>query len=228
MTVAFEGFAAGGRTLAAPAQFFAELAPAIEDEAELRVTLHALYEIGRRGWSRPVRGSVIAASEALARSLEARGGAAAVAPALEAAAARGSLLACPLADGDVAWLLNNEAGRRAMERLRAGALAVDGERAAPPRTPRAAAAPAEAYEQEIGLLTPSISEALAAARARWPDEWVVEALREAARQGKRSWAYAEAILRRREREGAPASGGAPAPARDHGPYERVVRRSFDG
>ena len=242
---AFGGFVAGGAAVTLPAQFFAELLPEIDDEAELRATLYALYAIGRqRGALRAVRGSRLAAESPLRRALAACGGAAALEPALRRAEARGSLLALPLDDGDALWFANTEAGRRNLLRVRAGALPAPG--AAPAAAPPDAAAaggsaPARVYEQEIGALTPAVAEALAAAAERWPGEWIADALREAARRNARSWAYAEAILRRWEAEGrggTAGEGGKPDaetgrgagadPARpprlDHGPYERVVRR----
>ena len=96
--------------------------------------------------------------------------------------------------------------------------------------------PARVYEQEIGALTPGVAEALAEAAERYPEEWVGDALRLAARHNARSWAYAEAILRRWESDGRDggdeeaadgATRGDPAASarRDHGPYERVIRRS---
>ena len=238
---AFAGFVAGGETVRIPAQFFVELLPALEDGVELRVTLYALYAIGRRAGTRPLRGSELAAAAPLVRALDGAGGREAIAPALERAVARGSLLACALDDGDTAYLANNEAGRRAMERVRSGAVQVPGARVLPARTAPQVSTAAQAYEQEIGLVTPSVAEALAAAGERYPEGWVAAALRAAARHNARSWAYAEAILRRWERDGpelegadardgdrdadATAGRGAARTARrDHGPYERVVRR----
>lgn len=237
--VAFEGFVAGGAATTLPSQFFVELLPEIDDEAELRVTLYALYAIGRqRGPLRAVRASDLASEAPLRRALAVCGGDDALAPAIERAAARGSLLTLALDDGETLCFVNNEAGRRSLDRVRSGASALPGgarpvgSRPAPSAV--AASGPARVYEQEIGLLTPSTSEALAAACERYPEEWVADALREAARNNARSWAYAEAILRRWEREGkdegsrstrdASAQGAAAPAARDHGPYERVIRR----
>ena len=209
----FGGFVPGGPAVSLPMQFFAELAPAIGDEAELRVTLHALFALARGGWSRPLPQADLEAHAALAASL---GGADAIGPALERAAERGSLLRCVLPDGSAAWLARNEAGRRAAERLRAAASAAG--HAPPPERARPPS-PAEVYELEIGPLTPAAADALAAARRRWPDGAIREALREAALRNARSWAYAEAILRGRERRAPGRAGSAP----DHGPYAGVVR-----
>ena len=236
----FEGFVAGDRATTLPWQFFVEWLPRIDDEAELRVTLYALYGIDRqRGSLRAVRASKLATEEPLRRALAGCGGDAALAPAIERASARGSLLTLALDDGDTLCFVNSETGRRSLDRVRSGVTPLpDGARLAAPRGEPAGGGlfePARVYEQTIGLLTPSTSEALAEACERYPEAWVADALRAAAKNNKRSWAYAEAILRRWEREGkddgtrstrdASAQGAAGSAARDHGPYERIIRRS---
>ena len=225
----FEGFVTGGAATTLPAQFFVELLPEIEDEAELRVTLYALYAIGRRrGALRAVRASELAGASPLVRALERLGGAAAVAPALERAMRRGSLLACPLEGGDTLCFVNSEGGRRNLLRVQSGAIAAPGIAVRPSPAERPGTV-ARAYEQEIGTLTPAVAEALAEAAERYPEPWIVDALREAARSNVRSWRYAEAVLRRWEREGrgdATAEGDHRDPARRAlgAAYERVVRR----
>jgi DnaD/phage-associated family protein len=232
-TPAFEGFVAGGAAVTLPAQFVTEVLPTIEDDAELRVTLYACYAIGRvRGALRAVRASSLAGESPLLRALErdARGVRAAFEAGLEAAVTRGTLLACALDDGDTLVLVNNEAGRRALPRIESGALAVPGT-AAPMRAANLErpARPAQVYEQEIGVLSPSVADALARASERWPEEWIVEALRLAATRNARSWRYAEAVLERWETEGkddGATRGAAQGPtARDHGPYDRFILRS---
>ena len=236
----FEGFVAGGAATTLPSQFFVDLLPRIDDEAELRVTLYALYAIARRrGPLHAVRASELAVEAPLRRTLAGCGGDAVLTPALERATARGSLLTLALDDGDTLCFVNSEAGRRSLARVRSGvAPTPDGVRLAAPRGDLASIdvdTPARVYEQEIGLLTPSTSAALAAACERYPEDWVTDALRVAARQNARSWAYAEAILRRWERDGkddggrstqdATSRGTAAGAPRDHGPFERVIRRS---
>jgi DnaD/phage-associated family protein len=174
----------------------------------------------------------------LLRSLEDRGGAEAVRQGLRRAVKRGTLLALRLEDGDALVFANNEVGRRSLERVRSRALPAPGSkvRSAPPVEPRDGLA-AE-YEREIGVLTPSVAEALREAAARYPEDWIVDALRLAAARNARSWRFAEAVLRRWEAEGRddgdagiPARGraatdGAPrgTPGRD--PYGGIVRRSW--
>jgi DNA replication protein len=223
---AFAGFVTGAAATTIPAQFFVELLPAIDDEAELRVTLYALYAIGRRrGELRAVRASELRADTPLSCSLERFGGANALERALERATARGTLLACPLDDGDTLYFVNSEGGRRNLLRVMSGALAVPGAtpRRGPP--PQRAGRPAQVYEQEIGMLTQAVTEWLAEAGERYPEQWIVDALREATKSNARSWRYAEAILRRWETEGRDDATAGRDPGNDD-PYARVIRRSW--
>ena len=237
----FPGFAAGAPAVALPRELFVALLPRIEDEGELRATLYALAAAMRPGPVRGVRRSQLLTERPLLSQFErlhpgeAR---AAAAAALSAAVDRGSLLGCGLADGDLLYLVNSPAGRRQRERVLAGVLA------APPAPPggRSGAAggvarhadhappsgAAALYEAEIGLITPAVSEALARAEAHYPGGWIEDALREAALHNARSWAYAEAVLRRWEAEGRGEEGRDAGSGRDPGddPYRRVVRRSW--
>lgn len=235
---AFEGFRTGGLPVTLPAQFFVEVLPAIADEAELRVTLYALYAIVRtRGEPRAVRASALAGEAPLLRALAAHGGAEAVASALAAAARRGVLLDCALDDDDTLYFVHNDGGRRQRARVRAGALAVPGgARARVAEPPAAAGRPAVVYESEIGMLTPSIAGALAEAETRYPARWIVDALHEAAAHNARSWRYALAILERWGAEGREGqddaatertAGPGTGTARRRDPYRHVVRRTFD-
>ncbi len=225
----FAGFVTGAAATTLPAQLFVELLPEIDDEAELRVTLYALYAIGRRrGELRAVRAGELAGETPLLRSLERLGGADALAPALERAVRRGTLLACPLDDGDSLYFVNSEGGRRNLLRVRSGALEPPGAAPLPSLSPQRRGRPAEVYEQEIGALTPSVAEALAEAGERHPEQWIVDALRLAAKSNARSWRYAEAILRRWDAEGrddATADGDPGDAARRHDdPYEHLIHR----
>ena len=65
------------------------------------------------------------------------------------------------------------------------------------------------YEQNFGLLQPLLADELRHAEREYPWEWLEAALREAAARNKRTWRYAEAILKRWALEGRDA----PMPAR---------------
>jgi len=57
------------------------------------------------------------------------------------------------------------------------------------------------YEENIGVLTPLIADELNEAEETHTAQWVGEAIKIAARNGKRSWAYVKAILNRWRTDG---------------------------
>lgn len=222
---AFEGFRAGSRATAIPSQFFTEVLPGIEGVEELRVTLYALYAITRSGTPPVMRASAIASEEPIARAFAHHGGAKAVRAALDAAVARGVLRSLALEDGDALLVVNTEAGRRLLDRVASGAEPAPGGGVVVRAEPAALASrPAQVYEQEIGLLTPAVTAALAEAEAKYPAAWIVEAIRLAVLNNARSWRYAEAILHRWETEGRDdESAGGPA-GRPPNPFDALIHR----
>ncbi len=224
---AFEGFRAGQRATTLPVQFFTELLETIEDPDELRVTLYALYAIPRPGRPHAMRVSALAAEAPLARHYGDRA-VEVVQRAVGLAAERGTLLTLGLDDDDALVFVNNESGRRLMERIASGlGGAPDGGRV----VSRVAAKPegvVAVYEAEFGH-TPAQSVQLSL--VEWQEQtsgaWVADALREAARQNKRSWSYAEAILRRWKAEGRNDEAIEGHSGRRTGrpdPYEHLYRR----
>lgn len=222
---AFGGFRAGARATAIPAQFFTEVLPGIESAEELRVTLYALYAITRPGTLPVMRASAIAAEEPMARVFAHHGGAKAVRAALDAAVARGVLRSLALEDGDALLAVNTEAGRRLLDRIASGAEPAPGGGVIVRREPAALPTrPAQVYEQEIGLLTPAVTAALAEAEAKYPAAWIVDAIRLAAVRNARSWRYAEAILRRWETEGRDGESAGRSAGRPANPFDALIHR----
>jgi len=221
----FNGFRTGTRPITLPVDLFAEVLPDIGNEAELRVTLHVLYAIGRlRGALRTVRRSELVNDSILNRGLAHCGGVQVLSDALQLTVARGTLIDCLLDDDDVLYFVNNEGGRRLRERIRSGAQSLaDGRRAINERLPIEPTSPAKVYEQEVGTLTPAIASQLSDAEAHYPTDWVIEALQLAATNNARSWRYAEAILRRWESEGR-ENEATRGNARATDPYSHVYRR----
>lgn len=66
---------------------------------------------------------------------------------------------------------------------------------------KAAAAVFKSYEREIGAITSTIADDIKSALDDYPAEWFERAFQESARQNKRSWKYALAILKRWKVEG---------------------------
>jgi DNA replication protein len=202
----FAGFPAGRlRFTSVPDLFFGELLPAIDDLAELKVTLHILWLLYRKqGEVRSVSRRELAADPTLLRSLRSLGGEQEMAEetldrALTKATERGTLLhiAARQEDGSEQhlYLLNNAEGRRAVERIRQGELSgqlvdIPGEAVLIPERPNIFAL----YEQNIGLLAPLIADELREAEEQYPPDWIEEAFKRAVENNVRKWSYVRAIL----------------------------------
>ncbi|HEU5199473.1 MAG TPA: DnaD domain protein [Ktedonobacterales bacterium] len=221
---AFSGFAAGTQSaVPLPEQFFTSLLPEIEDQAELKVTLHLFWLLSqKRGTPRCASERELAADPVLRRSLRRKGDPRPpeerLRAGLELAVARGTLLRVRLRLDEelISWyFFNTEPSRRAVAQLQAGEMAAERLlRQEGPVVDGAGFAESELvavelerpniftlYEQNIGLLLPMIAEELKDAADRYPEEWVIEAFRQAVEQNKRNWSYIRAILRRWETEG---------------------------
>jgi DnaD/phage-associated family protein len=205
----FEGFPARSEFTCIPNVFFSSLLPEITDLAELKTTLHIIAQLYRKkGYPRYVSYNELRGDVVLMGGL--RGGEGspeeALRRGLELAAGRGALLRLRLErDGavDDIYLLNDEPGRQAVARLESGELKLAGGVSAV-TLPVAGEAPPDIftlYEQNIGILTPMISEQLRDAESSYPADWVRDAIREAVNHGKRKWSYISAILERWATEG---------------------------
>lgn len=221
---AFSGFAAGTQSaVPLPEQFFTSLLPEIQDQAELKVTLHLFWLLSqKRGTPRCASERELASDPVLRRSLRRKGDPRPpeerLRAGLELAVARGTLLRVRLRLDEelICWyFFNTEPSRRAVTQLQAGEMAAERLlRLEGPVADGAGFADGEMvaveldrpniftlYEQNIGLLLPMIAEELKDAADRYPEEWVIEAFRQSVEQNKRNWSYIRAILRRWETEG---------------------------
>ena len=194
----FSGFPDGKvRTVGIPEPAFTDLIPAIDDLAELKLTLHAIWRLGQqRGKVRYLRHADLASDQVLLASL---GDAPAetLDTALARAVQRGTLLRAKTPDGEsteAIYFANTPRGRAAVEAIARGEWPDDLEPAARPNV-------FALYEQNIGMLTPLIADELREAEQTYPVEWIEEAFREAVSLNKRSWKYIRAILERWRTEG---------------------------
>jgi DnaD/phage-associated family protein len=190
--MSFPGFTSSETFTSVPDSLFRMLGE-IDDLDELKLTLYVLWHLAHvEARARCVARSAIAADEGFANGLTAQG----LEAGLEKAVRRGTLL--HLEQGDL-YFLNSPTGRATL-----AALQQDPARAA---DLSAAMAPREVsnifklYEENIGPLTPLISDALKDAESLYPPELIAEAFAEAAKMNKRNWKYVEAILRRWKEEG---------------------------
>ncbi len=200
----FPGFPNGRlRFTAVPDVFFSELLPAIDDLAELKVTLHVIWRLQRL--EREPRYLSLSELRADAALLLGPGGNAeeALAQALARAVTRATLLRLEDEESGEAWFfLNSQQGRRGFERAARGEVSLVG--SGPGAEPRVAVPRPniyQLYQQNIGLLQPLIADQLRDAEATYPPEWIVEAFRIAVERNARNWRYVRGILERWAREG---------------------------
>jgi DnaD/phage-associated family protein len=125
--------------------------------------------------------------------------------ALESAIDRGVLLHLTLnneGEREDIYFVNSEHNRKAVADLKSGEISLDG--ALPEVDPYIEQEKPNIfalYEQNIGLLTPMITEELREAEKLYPVSWIEEAFREAVSLNKRNWRYIARILERWSSEG---------------------------
>lgn len=203
----FDGFPPGkARTVAVPAQFFADLLPKIDDLAELKITLYLFWALQQQeGEYRYLTRRELLNDERFLRGLDPDPAAAATAAeaGLVRAVERGTLLhvQVPGVEGpDDVYFVNTPRGRNAVRAVEAGRF-VPGDRDYPIALVDERPNIFALYEQNIGPLSPMISDQLRAAEQEYPVGWIEEAFRLAVERNKRSWRYIAAILQRWETEG---------------------------
>jgi DNA replication protein len=205
----FSGFPAGKvRFTPLPDLFFSKLLPAIDNLAELKVTLHIFWLLHhKKGYPRYVSRRELEADGVLLGGLRGPGQEPAerLGQALERAVARGTLLHVTARQGDERddwYFMNTDVGRRTVDKIRRGELELE-----------AVITPSEVrleverpnifvlYEQNIGLLTPLIAEELRDAERTYPADWIEEAFRIAVGHNARRWRYVHSVLERMAAEG---------------------------
>ena len=156
----FAGFPAGKLpTTSVPNHFFSDLLPLIDNLAELKVTLHLFWMIGRkRGELRYARLDELLQDDLLIEGLSREGvdGRQSLLDGLERAVARGSLLHATVQRGDRAeewYMVNSAHGRDVMERLNQGELDLMSQIAEDVQLQVERPTIFVLYEQNIGILT---------------------------------------------------------------------------
>ena len=235
----FEGFRANSQKTAIPNVFFTQLMPQIKNAAELRIVLHVFWAVQqKKGSPRFVTFRELLSDKTLAPSLgrDLTERVEALESGLLGAVERGVLISTRVEAeglGHELYMLNTLENTRAMERMSSEGVSVP---AVPIEVSGGDAKPNiySLYENNIGPLTPLISEEIEAALRQFSEEWIRKAVQEAVRYEARSWRYIEAILRKWKTEG--KTGGAD---RRHseagqntdryfkGKYGHLVQRRFD-
>jgi len=236
--VSSSGYPNGARTTPVPDLFFSRDLVEVVDAPALRTLLVVLWRVHRRapGTTAAVAENSVLGDSTLLAAESASGGSGADAPAAIAAAlddlvGRGLLVEArlPSPAGPTRWLfVNNQEGRRALERCRSGDLVLPDEDLG---TGHASARPNiyALYEQNLGALTPMLAEELKDAETTYPERWIEDAIRIAVENNARSWSYVRAILERWSAQGRDDGedrpGSEEARARDsEGPYAAWVKR----
>lgn len=204
----FSGFPNGKiRATRIPNLFFSDLLPAIDHLAELKLTLYCFWRLTRmEGDVRFVRRSEIEGDAEFMAGLVSRPAEAVgvLADALERAVARGTLLHAALETQEgVAdlYFMNTARGRAAAAGLERGEWHPRDASHVPFNLSIERPNIFTLYEQNIGPLTPLISDQLRDIEETYSAEWITEAIGISVQQNKRSLAYVSAILDRWQREG---------------------------
>ncbi|MDA0264809.1 MAG: DnaD domain protein [Chloroflexi bacterium] len=203
----FPGFTGSTLYTPVPNPVFGPILEEIQDLAELKVTLRGLWLFHRqRGAHKAVSLSEFLADRSLVKglTLEGKDAGEEIRRGLRLAVTRGTFLTHKSEGADSVFLLNTDAGRRAVAGLQSGEVSAPLEYAG---TASGEAPESERpnifalYEDCIGSLSPLLAEELKEAEARYPGSWLREAFGIAAAENKRSWRYVAGILRRWTAEG---------------------------
>jgi DNA replication protein len=200
----FAGFPSGKvRMTPIPSQFFTDLLPEIDHLGEMKVTLYALWFLDRL--ETPVRYLTYAdfAEDALLSKSLPSGE---LEDALERAVQRGTMLRVSTQPGSaeveqVLYFLNTPRGRAAVQTIEKGEWRPDLQDHPPVSLENERPNIFRLYEENIGPLTPIISDMLREAEDTYRQEWIEEAVRIAVQNNVRRWKYVEAILRSWQEEG---------------------------
>ncbi len=204
----FNGFPRETLHTPAPDPLFGQLLEEIQDLAELKVVLRGIWLLHHK--RQGLR--AVPLGEFLSDSVLLRGvgtGQKGDAPAeeikrgLRQAVRRGIFIAHGSAPEKTVFVLNNAAGRHALDRLKTidADIGVCDEADEAPASARERPNIFALYEDTIGMLTPIVAERLKEAEQRFPPGWIREAFERAALENKRSWQYVSAILSRWGSEG---------------------------
>jgi DnaD/phage-associated family protein len=179
----FPGFTSSETFTQVPDSFI-HLLKEIDDAAELKVTLYAIWRIEHtEGHFRAMRQTDFE-TEALGLSLEE------IQIGLEKAVERGTLLRSQH-EADIFYFLNSPRGRLAAEAFAKGNWR---ESAKIMSAPMKKSNIFKLYEENIGVLTPLLSDILREAEKNYPAVWFEEAFEIAVSRNIRNWKYVEAIL----------------------------------
>jgi DNA replication protein len=195
------------RSVALPEPFFAELLPLVDHLGELKVTLYAFWRLGLKdGRYRFLLREDFAGDDLLLQGLSPspRLAAEALDDALERAEARGTLLRVVVEDAQAErhlYFMNSARGREAVDKLTRGEWRPEAFEGRVLTLSHVRGNIFSLYEQNIGALTPMISEELRDMAATYPATWIEDAIRIAVKNNVHRLKYILAVLERMRTEG---------------------------
>lgn len=190
-----------------PSLFFSDLLPIIDNLAELKITLYAMWALNHKdGAVRYLRLADFLGDTQLLKGLGATPTEASkvLLDAVERAVARGTFLHVTVEGTDGAvdlYFLNTDKGRTAVDGITRGQWRphLDDDHIVSVLIERPNIF--TLYEQNIGPLTPIIADELRDAEQSYPPRWLEEAIELAVKNNVRKWRYILAILQRWQQEG---------------------------
>ena len=231
-------FHTGQAVIPVPVQFFSEILLDIEDEAELRVALYIWYAITRKvGGQRFVLESDIRNDPLLMNWFIHKGGTEKLSSSINLTQKRGLFIRAELPNNDFVLLPNDEAGQRLLNRfiMESEVLHDQTQPTKPSRNQSLSTRSPVAikYEQEIGIITPSIASTLQDSESRYPMDWILDAISVAAESNARSWRYIQTVLENWHKNGrnnghkkvtrVPTTKS----GRPESPYDDLIRKGND-
>lgn len=209
----FAGFPDGKNSFTyVPDRFFTELMPIIDSENELRVTIYTFFALSRKeGKIRYLRLVDYLTDRQFMESLGEKPSDAADAllDGIERATARGTLLNVTVgtSDGNIdLFFVNSQKGRAAVDGISKGEWRPTLDAAEIINILVERPNIFVLYEQNIGQLTPMMTEELRDAEKTWPVAWIEEAIELAVTSNVRKWRYIVGILKRWQQEGKQQDG----------------------
>jgi len=197
------GFPSNVKYIPVPAPFFGHLLEDISDEAEFKCTLRTIYLLHiKRGMPKYVNEEEIIEDGVLVKSLSESNGANhpdIVRSAMKLAVSRGTfVLVSPNQTTSRSYMLNTEHNRKLVSKIG--------------HSPAKEASYTwemstdhpnifSFYEENIGMLTPWISDRLIEAQKTFPPKWIKEAIEISISNNRRNWSYISRILETWSSEG---------------------------
>jgi DnaD/phage-associated family protein len=195
---AFKGFSSKENdSVPVPAAFFTDLLPSIDQLGELRVSLYAFWNFTRQlkepkylVLSEMLKDAQLMQFFGNRRNDQEQN----LRNALDRACLRGTLLEVKL-ENDSLYFINSPQGKAASEGLINEKWLPNEEEHITVRLTTQRPNIFTLYEQNIGPLTPLLSDTLQEAEDTYPEEWIEDAIKIAVTRNARNWRFVDAVLR---------------------------------